>query len=216
MSEVEAPAVDPAAKGQLLLASVDAETAQALHAAMTQELLSLCKDEAVHEARRQLDAEYADRRERLYDAVQAEREQLAKDLKAVERAEWEQQLAREQEGYADHLDQVRTRLREWKSRAETSEHLLTNLLTQLCGGVDRTPVYLRSISGEGLAEVDKHTVNAVLGRHGLQLKSKSNASSRTVAVTIEPGKVQPHSVFWLTKAPVPGVVDADAEAAAAR
>jgi hypothetical protein len=63
-------------------------------------------------------------------------------------------------------------------------------------------------------ELDKGAINTILGRAGLQLRSKANASSRTVAVTVDDGKTAEHSLFWLTKAPVPGVVEADPEAAA--
>jgi hypothetical protein len=69
---------------------------------------------------------------------------------------------------------------------------------------------------EGLMELDKHAANTILARAGLQLRSKANASSRTVAVTLEPGKIEPHSLFWLTKTTPAGVVDEDdAEAEAA-
>jgi hypothetical protein len=102
---------------------------------------------------------------------------------------------------------LRTRLRDWRTRAETAESLVVSLLTQLVGGVDGTPVYLRSISGEGVSALDRHAVNGILARAGLQLKSKATASARVVQTVLEPGKVQAHSVFWVTKAPTPGVVD---------
>jgi hypothetical protein len=78
--------------------------------------------------------------------------------------------------------------------------------------VDQQPVYLHSVTGEGLRELDRYAANVVLGRVGLVLKSKATASARVVQTVLEPGKVQAHSVFWLTKAPVPGVVDEDADA----
>ena len=63
-----------------------------------------------------------------------------------------------------------------------------------------------------MGELDRHAANVILGRVGLVLKSKATASACTVQTTLEPGKVRVHSVFWLTKAAVPGVVDPDADA----
>jgi hypothetical protein len=92
------------------------------------------------------------------------------------------------------------------------EALVVSLLTHLCGGVERQrPVYLFS-GGAGIQELGKHAANAVLVRAGVQLKSRQTASERTVAVTIEPGRVVGQHLFWLAKVPAAGVVDADAEA----
>jgi hypothetical protein len=72
---------------------------------------------------------------------------------------------------------------------------VTSLRTQLCGGVERQrPVCLFS-GGAGIQELDKHAANAVSARSGVQLKSRQTASERTVAVTIEPGRVVGHHLF---------------------
>jgi hypothetical protein len=119
------------------------------------------------------------------------------------------QLKLDEETLAERLDDLRTRLRDWRTRAETAEGLCLSLIRQLVGGVDGTPVYLRSVSGAGVVELDRYAANAILARAGLVLKSKATASARVVQTTLEPGKVQAHSVFWLTEAARPGVVDAD-------
>lgn len=103
------------------------------------------------------------------------------------------------------------RAREARERAQQAEALVVSLPTQLCGGVDQKPVYLYS-GGQGLTELDRMAANAILARAGLVLKGKATASERTVAVTVESGRVQGHHLFWLSKAPAAGVVDEDAEA----
>jgi hypothetical protein len=123
-------------------------------------------------------------------------------------------LAAEEQASRERFEQVRGTLRDWRARAQVAETLVVSLLSQLCGGVGCEPVYLRSMTGAGLRELDKAAVNAVLARAGLQLRSKANASSRTVAVTVAPGQVVPHSVFWLAEAPKPGVAAPEDDAAA--
>jgi hypothetical protein len=209
---VETPTVPLAAKGKLLLASVDEPTAQALRAAIVEEMMALVKDEAVHEARAQLASEYADKHEALLDDLDRQRRQIEQDAAAVADAEAAKQLALDEQDFTDRLDSVRTRLRAWRTRAEVSEALCISLLSQLCGAVDGKPVYLRS-GGEGLTALDLSAANTVLARVGLQLKSEQRASARTVATTVEPGKTVSHSLFKITKALAPGVVDEDAEAA---
>ena len=181
----------------------------AIKAAVTEELLGLVKDEAVFEARQALEQEFTDRQERLLDDLEAQRRQIEKDAAAVADAEAAAQLKLDEETFAERLDDLRTRLRDWRARAETAEGLCLSLIRQLVGGVDGTPIYLRSITGEGVTELDRYAVNAILARAGLVLKLKATASARVVQTVLEPGKVHAHSLFWLTKAPVPGVVDAD-------
>jgi hypothetical protein len=74
-------------------------------------------------------------------------------------------------------------------RPPNAEGLCLSLIRQLVGGVDGTPVYLRSVSGAGVTELDRYAVNAILARAGLVLKSKATASARTVQTKVEPGKV---------------------------
>jgi hypothetical protein len=117
------------------------------------------------------------------------------------------QLKLDEETFTERLDDLRGRLRDWRTRTETAEGICVSLIRQLCGGVDQDPVYLRSISAAGVTELDRYAVNAILARAGLVLKSKATASARVVQTTLEPGKVQAHSVFWLSQAAKPGVVD---------
>jgi hypothetical protein len=209
MEDLVHTAVPPAMLGRALLAKLDAESRTAVIAAVSEEVRKEVHEAAVAEARQALEQAYADKHEALLDDLDRQRKEIERDAAAVADAEAAKQLQLDEEGFQDQLDTVRGQRQAWRARAETAEGLVVSLLTQLCGGLDQTPVYLRTITNEGLVELDRASINAVLGRSGLVLKSKATASARTVQTTLEPGQVQAHSLFWLTKAPAPGVVVAE-------
>ena len=193
-----------------MLAKVDAESAQAVRAAITEELLELVKAEAVTQARAELEQECSDRREQLLDEAARFKAQAERDADSRIDVEVAAAIKEQEADWMDRLDDLRGRVRDARERAQTAEALVVSLLTQLCGRVDQKPVYLAS-GGQGVQELDKAAVNRVLARAGVVLKSKATASERRVRITLEDGRPAEHVLFWLTKTTPPGVIDADAD-----
>jgi hypothetical protein len=146
---------------------------------------------------------------RPLDQLAKDKRQIEKDADAHLDQEVEAALRGERQDWEDRLDTLRTQRRDALARAQEAESALTAMVTELVGGVDQRAVYLFS-GGQGVRSLDKAAVNRVLAKAGVVLKSKATASERTVAVTIEPGHVVGHHLFWLAKVPAAGVVDAAA------
>jgi hypothetical protein len=202
--------VPPAAIGRALLAKFDADTVQALTAAIAEEIRKAVYEAAVAEARGQLEDEFAARREQLLDRLAKDRQQIERDADARLDAELAAGLRDQQLDWEDRVNDLRMKRRDALARAAEAEALVTALLTELIGGVDQRPVYLYS-GGRGLRSLDKAAANRVLARAGVALKSKATVSERRVAVTLDDGRQVAHTVFWLDTAPTPGVTDDDDE-----
>jgi len=210
MTDVETPTIAPAALGRVLLSRLDPEAVAAIKAAVTEELLGLVKDEAVHEARQRLQEDFNDQRERLYDTLAQEKRQIEADTNARFEAEVEAALADERQEWADQRDALRTKARTALARAQAAEACVVQLITELCGGLDQRETYLYS-GGYGVRTLDKGVVNHILATAGAQLKSRATVSERKVAVTLEDGRTVEHVLFKVAKTTPAGVLDPDDE-----
>jgi hypothetical protein len=204
MQETDHMAHAPVVYGRLLLAKIDPESAAAIKAAFTEELLELVKAEALTLARAELEDTFARRRARLEDQQAAYREEVDAEVESriergIERARTE--VLADVEDRLQELREARDDARAQRDQAQAS---LVALVQQLLPSEKK--VYLYNV---GIRELALADLNAVLGRAGLVMKARTTYSTREVKCHLGASRWAQRSLFWVTRATPAGVVDED-------
>jgi hypothetical protein len=154
----------------------------------------------------ELEEDFTKRQERLDDQYAKYRADVDNEVEQRIEAAVQRQRQDFFEEVDDDLRDLRAERTDWQGRAEAAEGMLVDLFRQLCGGTDRK-VYLRS-GGRGIEALDKGAVNAILARHGQQLRSRQTYSERLVRVRLNAQRAEGHTLFWLSTTTPAGVVEA--------
>jgi hypothetical protein len=131
-------------------------------------------------------------------------------------ADWQEEIERriedgiergtraQQDAWEDEREALSAQRTEARLRAQQAEGVLVGLITQLLPAEKK--VYLYSA---GIRELALGALNTVLGRRGLVVKSRETFSERQVKCQLGPQHWAQRSLFWVTQATPPGVVDED-------
>jgi hypothetical protein len=121
------PPQAPVALGRLLLSRLDAEASAAIVAAVSDEVRQEVHEQAVVEARSELEAEFESRRVALGDRLARERQQIEADCEA----RLEVEVAREVEAIRLDLEDRAADLHDQRTQARQARDEVTDLLLGL-------------------------------------------------------------------------------------